>query len=197
MPVSASAAATATAPATTVVKLRGVPEDADVAAVAAFFAGAEGASAVNPENVLLTRDPDGKFTGQAFVEFDTAAAAAAALGKDGSAIGERFVEVSASSRGGVEERHAAVDVKNREEKREPTRIRDRAPTDVHAPRRWYTTRSRGAATLVRAREEGRTSRHAALETLARPASSFVVAEPGRRSRQKSVASFWFASKTMR
>ena len=97
-PVSASAAATATAPATTVVKLRGVPEDADVAAVAAFFAGAEGASAVNPENVLLTRDPDGKFTGQAFVEFDTAAAAAAALGKDGSAIGERFVEVSASSR---------------------------------------------------------------------------------------------------
>lgn len=98
VPVSASAAATATAPATTVVKLRGVPEDADVAAVAAFFAGAEGAGAVNPENVLLTRDPDGKFTGQAFVEFDTAAAAAAALGKDGSAIGERFVEVSASSR---------------------------------------------------------------------------------------------------
>ena len=48
--------------------------------------------------LVLTRDPDGKFTGQAFVEFDTAAAAAAALGKDGSAIGERFVEVSASSR---------------------------------------------------------------------------------------------------
>ena len=77
----------------------------------AFFAGAEGAGAVNPENVMLTRDPDGKFTGQAFVEFDTVAAAAAAMGKDGSAIGDRFVEVSASSREeGGEERRAAVDV---------------------------------------------------------------------------------------
>ena len=98
VPASASAPATAAAPATTVVKMRGVPEDADVAAIAAFFGGAEGEGAANPENVMLTRDPDGKFTGQAFVEFDTAAAAAAAMGKDGSAIGDRFVEVSASSR---------------------------------------------------------------------------------------------------
>ena len=104
--------------------------------------------------------------------------------------GERELE-----RGGVEERHAAVDVKNREEKREPTRIRDRAPTDVHAPRRWYTTRSRGAATLVRASR--RVERHAALETLARRRLPSSSRNPRRRSRQKSVASFWFASKTMR
>ena len=109
------------------------------------------------------------------------------VGEGWPAIGERFVEVSASSRGGVEERHAAVDV-NREEKREPTRIRDRA-------RRTYTRQEDGIRHVAEAPrrrsrvEEGRTSRRSGDAGRRLPSSS---RNPRRRSRQKSVASFWFA-----
>ena len=85
---------------TTVLKLRGLPYDVGVDAIVEFFQGPDGDGpvTVNPENVLMTLTPEGRPSGQAFVEFASTQDSAIALTKNKATIGSRYVELFPSSR---------------------------------------------------------------------------------------------------
>jgi heterogeneous nuclear ribonucleoprotein F/H len=87
-------------PATTVLKMRGLPYDVDQGDIVDFFKGNEGAGPVDvaPESVLMTLTQDGRPSGQAFVEFTSPEEAQAALKKNKASMGSRYVELFPSSR---------------------------------------------------------------------------------------------------
>ncbi|XP_078439924.1 uncharacterized protein LOC144710125 [Wolffia australiana] len=77
-----------------VLKLRGLPFSATCADIADFFSDFD----VAPENVHVAHRPDGRATGEAYVEFSsTAVAATAMLAKDRMTVGSRYVEIFPSS----------------------------------------------------------------------------------------------------
>ena len=81
-------------------KLRGLPYETTQNDIVNFFMGPEGAGPVEvaAESILMTETPDGRPSGQAFVEFPTAEAAQAALKKNKASMGSRYVELFPSSR---------------------------------------------------------------------------------------------------
>jgi heterogeneous nuclear ribonucleoprotein F/H len=78
---------------TEVLKLRGLPYSATVQDIIKFFVEYELAE----ENVHIGYRPDGKATGEAFVEFPTAEVAKTAMCKDKMTIGTRYVELFPST----------------------------------------------------------------------------------------------------
>lgn len=80
-----------------VVRLRGLPFSSTAADVVAFF---EGVETVGGEGgVVFTCTPDGRPTGEAYVEVAGEEALAAALGRHKEKIGARYIEIFQSSKG--------------------------------------------------------------------------------------------------
>uniref|UniRef100_A0A0E0F275 RRM domain-containing protein n=1 Tax=Oryza meridionalis TaxID=40149 RepID=A0A0E0F275_9ORYZ len=78
---------------TEVLKLRGLPYSATTEDIIKFFVEYE----LTDENVHIVYRPDGKATGEAFVEFPTAEVAKTAMCKDKMTIGTRYVELFPST----------------------------------------------------------------------------------------------------
>lgn len=78
---------------TEVLKLRGLPYSATETDIVDFFRDYD----VKEENVRIARRPDGKVTGEAYVEFASADVAKKAMSKDKMTIGSRYVELFPSS----------------------------------------------------------------------------------------------------
>lgn len=79
------------------VRLRGLPFSSTAADVVAFF---EGVETVGGEGgVVFTCTPDGRPTGEAYVEVAGEEALAAALGRHKEKIGARYIEIFQSSKG--------------------------------------------------------------------------------------------------
>lgn len=78
---------------TEVLKLRGLPYSATETDIAEFFQEYE----AREENVHIVRRPDGKVTGEAYVEFESAEVAKRAMSKDKMTIGSRYVELFPST----------------------------------------------------------------------------------------------------
>ncbi|EEC67606.1 hypothetical protein OsI_34981 [Oryza sativa Indica Group] len=78
---------------TEVLKLRGLPYSATTEDIIKFFVEYE----LTEENVHIAYRPDGKATGEAFVEFPTAEVAKTAMCKDKMTIGTRYVELFPST----------------------------------------------------------------------------------------------------
>lgn len=78
---------------TEVLKLRGLPYSASEADIVEFF----GEFNLREENVHLAIRPDGKATGEAYVEFSSADVAKKAMCKDKMMIGSRYVELFPST----------------------------------------------------------------------------------------------------
>ncbi|XP_057469042.1 uncharacterized protein LOC130758216 isoform X1 [Actinidia eriantha] len=74
---------------TEVLKLRGLPFSATKSDIVEFF----GAFNLTDEMVHIARRPDGKATGEAYVEFASAEEAKKAMVKDKMTIGSRYVEL--------------------------------------------------------------------------------------------------------
>ncbi|GFZ09456.1 RNA-binding (RRM/RBD/RNP motifs) family protein [Actinidia rufa] len=74
---------------TEVLKLRGLPFSATKSDIVEFF----GAFNLTDEKVHIARRPDGKATGEAYVEFASAEEAKKAMVKDKMTIGSRYVEL--------------------------------------------------------------------------------------------------------
>ncbi|KAG0484302.1 hypothetical protein HPP92_008219 [Vanilla planifolia] len=79
---------------TDVLKLRGLPYSATESDIVDFFQGFE----VTEENVRIARRPDGKATGEAYVEFGSVEVAKKAMSKDKMTIGSRYVELFPSTK---------------------------------------------------------------------------------------------------
>ena len=83
-----------------VVRLRGLPFAGTPADVVEFcVAAGAGPPCAGGRGVVFTATPDGRPTGEAYVEFESDAAADAALAAHGRPLGPRYVEVFASCRG--------------------------------------------------------------------------------------------------
>ena len=78
---------------TEVLKLRGLPYSATTEDVIKFFVEYE----LTEDNVHIAYRPDGKATGEAYVEFPTAEVAKTAMCKDKMTIGTRYVELFPST----------------------------------------------------------------------------------------------------
>ncbi|KAF0934519.1 hypothetical protein E2562_025615 [Oryza meyeriana var. granulata] len=78
---------------TEVLKLRGLPYSATTEDIIKFFVEYE----LTEENVHIAYRPDGKATGEAYVEFPTAEVAKTAMCKDKMTIGTRYVELFPST----------------------------------------------------------------------------------------------------
>lgn len=78
---------------TEVLKLRGLPYSATVSDIVDFFRDYE----VEKGSVRIVRRPDGKVTGEAYVEFPSAEVAKKAMSKDKMTIGSRYVELFPST----------------------------------------------------------------------------------------------------
>ncbi|KAL4432818.1 hypothetical protein ABPG77_008144 [Micractinium sp. CCAP 211/92] len=80
-----------------VVRLRGLPFSSTAADVVAFF---EGVETVGGEGgIVFTCTPDGRPTGEAYVELASEEALAAALARHKEKIGARYIEIFQSSKG--------------------------------------------------------------------------------------------------
>ncbi|CAI5536829.1 unnamed protein product [Closterium sp. Naga37s-1] len=79
---------------TGVLKLRGIPYSATKQDIVAFFDGFP----LSESSVHIVVGADGRSTGEAFAEFASPGDAAAAMGRDRSRMGTRYVELFASSR---------------------------------------------------------------------------------------------------
>eukprot|EP00475_Leptophrys_vorax_P044375 TRINITY_DN8870_c0_g2_i1.p1 TRINITY_DN8870_c0_g2~~TRINITY_DN8870_c0_g2_i1.p1 ORF type:complete len:240 (-),score=13.50 TRINITY_DN8870_c0_g2_i1:93-788(-) len=77
-----------------VLKMRGLPYQATKPDIIEFFDGFN----LSDANVHVLTQLDGRSTGEAFVEFNSPADALAAMEKDHSRMGSRYVELFASSR---------------------------------------------------------------------------------------------------
>ncbi|KAH7851233.1 hypothetical protein Vadar_008898 [Vaccinium darrowii] len=78
---------------TEVLKLRGLPFSVTKSDIAEFF----GEFNVKDDKIHIGRRPDGKTTGDAYVEFASAEEAKEAMGKDRMTIGSRYVELFPST----------------------------------------------------------------------------------------------------
>ncbi|KAL6959828.1 hypothetical protein U1Q18_039980 [Sarracenia purpurea var. burkii] len=78
---------------TEILKLRGLPFSATKSDIVEFF----GEFNVTDEKVHVARRPDGKATGEAYVEFASAEEAKRAMEKDKMTIGSRYVELFPST----------------------------------------------------------------------------------------------------
>ncbi|XP_058180598.1 uncharacterized protein LOC131299068 isoform X2 [Rhododendron vialii] len=78
---------------TEVLKLRGLPFSVTKSDIAEFF----GDFNVTDDKIRIGRRPDGKTTGDAYVEFASAEEAKEAMGKDRMSIGSRYVELFPST----------------------------------------------------------------------------------------------------
>lgn len=78
---------------TEVLKMRGLPYSVKKSQIAEFFGGYK----VNEERIQIVCRPDGKATGEAYVEFETAEEAKRAMAKDKMSIGMRYVELFPST----------------------------------------------------------------------------------------------------
>uniref|UniRef100_M4F7Y2 RRM domain-containing protein n=1 Tax=Brassica campestris TaxID=3711 RepID=M4F7Y2_BRACM len=79
---------------TEVLKMRGLPYSANKPQIVEFFSGYKGIEG----RVHVVCRPDGKATGEAFVEFETAEEARRAMAKDKMSIGPRYVELFPTTR---------------------------------------------------------------------------------------------------
>ncbi|WZZ12706.1 hypothetical protein YC2023_105795 [Brassica napus] len=79
---------------TEVLKMRGLPYSANKPQIVEFFSGYK----VTEGRVHVVCRPDGKATGEAFVEFETAEEARRAMAKDKMSIGPRYVELFPTTR---------------------------------------------------------------------------------------------------
>ncbi|XP_009112266.2 heterogeneous nuclear ribonucleoprotein H2 isoform X1 [Brassica rapa] len=79
---------------TEVLKMRGLPYSANKPQIVEFFSGYK----VIEGRVHVVCRPDGKATGEAFVEFETAEEARRAMAKDKMSIGPRYVELFPTTR---------------------------------------------------------------------------------------------------
>uniref|UniRef100_A0A2K5R0Q7 RRM domain-containing protein n=1 Tax=Cebus imitator TaxID=2715852 RepID=A0A2K5R0Q7_CEBIM len=75
------------------VRLRGLPFGCTMEETVQFFSGLE----IVPNGITLPVDPEGKITGEAFVQFASQELAEKALGKHKERIGHRYIEVFKSS----------------------------------------------------------------------------------------------------
>lgn len=75
------------------VRLRGLPFGCTKEEIIQFFSGLE----IVPNGITLPVDPEGKITGEAFVQFASQELAEKALGKHKERIGHRYIEVFKSS----------------------------------------------------------------------------------------------------
>nr|2HGM_A Chain A, Heterogeneous nuclear ribonucleoprotein F [Homo sapiens]2KG0_A Chain A, Heterogeneous nuclear ribonucleoprotein F [Homo sapiens] len=75
------------------VRLRGLPFGCTKEEIVQFFSGLE----IVPNGITLPVDPEGKITGEAFVQFASQELAEKALGKHKERIGHRYIEVFKSS----------------------------------------------------------------------------------------------------
>ena len=80
-----------------VVRLRGLPFTASLTDVLQFFAGLD--IVRSPPGVVFTCTPDGRPSGEAYVEFMTAAAQQSALQRHKQQLGTRYIELFPSSKG--------------------------------------------------------------------------------------------------
>ncbi|XP_010550499.1 PREDICTED: heterogeneous nuclear ribonucleoprotein H isoform X2 [Tarenaya hassleriana] len=78
---------------TEVLKMRGLPYSVKKSQIVEFFSGYK----VIEERVHIVCRPDGKATGEAYVEFETAEEAKKAMAKDKMSIGTRYVELFPST----------------------------------------------------------------------------------------------------
>lgn len=79
---------------TEVLKMRGLPYSANKPQIIEFFSGYK----VIEGRVHVVCRPDGKATGEAYVEFETAEEARRAMAKDKMSIGPRYVELFPTTR---------------------------------------------------------------------------------------------------
>ncbi|XP_053462803.1 heterogeneous nuclear ribonucleoprotein F-like isoform X3 [Nycticebus coucang] len=75
------------------VRLRGLPFGCTKEEIVLFFSGLE----IVPNGITLPVDPEGKITGEAFVQFASQELAEKALGRHKERIGHRYIEVFKSS----------------------------------------------------------------------------------------------------
>ena len=80
-----------------VVRLRGLPFTASLPDVLQFFSGLD--IVRSPPGVIFTCTPDGRPSGEAYVEFMTAAAQQSALQRHKQQLGTRYIELFPSSNG--------------------------------------------------------------------------------------------------
>lgn len=78
---------------TDILKMRGLPYSATKSDIIEFFDEFE----LTEESVHIGRRPDGKATGEAYVEFESVDDAKKAMGKDKMTIGSRYVELFSST----------------------------------------------------------------------------------------------------
>uniref|UniRef100_A0A1D1Z8X1 Heterogeneous nuclear ribonucleoprotein F n=2 Tax=Anthurium amnicola TaxID=1678845 RepID=A0A1D1Z8X1_9ARAE len=78
---------------TEILKLRGLPFSATKSDIIEFFGEFE----LNEDNLHIALRPDGKATGEAYVEFSSAEEAKKAMNKDKMTIGSRYVELFPST----------------------------------------------------------------------------------------------------
>lgn len=78
------------------IRLRGLPFSAAARDVAAFLSGVS--LAEGPDSIIFTFTADGRPTGEAYVEVADEAAAAAAMQKHKERMGNRYIEVFASTK---------------------------------------------------------------------------------------------------
>ncbi|XP_010547398.1 PREDICTED: heterogeneous nuclear ribonucleoprotein F-like isoform X2 [Tarenaya hassleriana] len=76
-----------------VLKVRGLPYSVKKSQIVEFFGGYK----VTEERIRIVYRPDGKATGEAYVEFETAEEAKRAMAKDKMSIGTRYVELFPST----------------------------------------------------------------------------------------------------
>lgn len=78
---------------TETLKMRGLPYSVKKPDIVKFFGGFE----ISEEKIQIVRRPDGKVTGEAFVEFASAEEARKAMRKDKMVMGTRYVELFPSA----------------------------------------------------------------------------------------------------
>eukprot|EP00898_Chlorokybus_atmophyticus_P005946 jgi/Chlat1/6352/Chrsp44S05910 len=78
-----------------VVRMRGLPYSATLADVYNFFSGLE----IVPDGIYLLTTPDGRFSGEAYVEFSSEDHAHASVSRHMQRIGSRYIEVFRSNKG--------------------------------------------------------------------------------------------------
>jgi RNA recognition motif. (a.k.a. RRM, RBD, or RNP domain) len=92
-PTAAGKADSKSSSSSTVIRMRGLPYRASKAEVAAFFEGC----ALADDGVILVTKSDGKATGEAYVHFASRDDMRTALRKDREMLGNRYIELFASS----------------------------------------------------------------------------------------------------
>lgn len=114
-----------------VVRLRGLPFNSTATDVVGFF---EGVDMVGGEaGIVFTCTPDGRPTGEAYVELASADDLAAALAKHKEKIGARYIEIFESSKGDM---YQAVQQVRRPGHRAGARQRGRGSFAAGGRARW-------------------------------------------------------------